>query len=345
MDSVMSNTNNNASISASGINTNTGVHCKVFFNGQFRRFQLAPKSDGDEAQYAAYDYKSFRGHVESLLALSSNFLLKYQDNESDYITISSDEELSYAISILKTGEIFRLFAIEDPVVPMHPPMPPYPTPPGLFPPGGNAFPFAPPHPSSAYPPGAMGPFPFPPHQPPEAFGGGRCGHGRHREHPYSGPGGRRGGGGCGRGGHHHHGPHGGRGHYSEADGPAWTGADWGAFKKEKIQSKIAILESLLADSSDDERGKEKLEKRIAKLKTKLDRIENRKSKYDNMDAESTSNSRSPLWSSIKNKKVAIKQAEADGNTELVEKLTNELKALRLEKRELKGELKERKQKK
>jgi hypothetical protein len=65
----------------------TGIHCKVSYNGQFRRFLF----NGTE-------FTSLKTQVEQLLDLKGEFVLKYKDNESDLITISSDEELVCALS-------------------------------------------------------------------------------------------------------------------------------------------------------------------------------------------------------------------------------------------------------
>jgi hypothetical protein len=70
--------------------TNT-VHCKVSFNGQIRRFAL----DGTE-------FTSLKETIARLLSLSDEFVLKYLDDESDYVTLSNKEELKTALIVSPT---------------------------------------------------------------------------------------------------------------------------------------------------------------------------------------------------------------------------------------------------
>jgi hypothetical protein len=65
--------------------TNT-VHCKVSFNGQIRRFAL----DGTE-------FTSLKETIARLLSLPDEFVLKYLDDESDYVTLDSREDLRTAL--------------------------------------------------------------------------------------------------------------------------------------------------------------------------------------------------------------------------------------------------------
>jgi hypothetical protein len=90
-----------------------GIHCKVFYNGQFRRFLF----NGTE-------FTSLYSQVKQLLALESEFVLKYKDNEDDLITMSSNEEIGCALSFSE-GNVLRLFVeqqgqgmdVECPVIP------------------------------------------------------------------------------------------------------------------------------------------------------------------------------------------------------------------------------------
>jgi len=77
----------------------TGIHCKVICNDQIRRFQ-----------FSGTEFSSLQHQVNQLLGLNREFVLKYKDNESDMITISSTEELACAIEISRKEEngIFRL---------------------------------------------------------------------------------------------------------------------------------------------------------------------------------------------------------------------------------------------
>jgi hypothetical protein len=67
--------------------TNT-VHCKVSFDGQIRRFAL----DGTE-------FTSLKDTIARLLSLNDEFVLKYLDDESDYVTLSNKEELKTALTL------------------------------------------------------------------------------------------------------------------------------------------------------------------------------------------------------------------------------------------------------
>jgi len=67
--------------------TNT-VHCKVSFNGQIRRFAL----DGTE-------FSSLKETIARLLSLNDEFVLKYLDDESDYVTLDNKEELKTALTL------------------------------------------------------------------------------------------------------------------------------------------------------------------------------------------------------------------------------------------------------
>jgi len=93
-------TSNNTSIT-------TGIHCKVNCNNQYRRFF-----------FTGTDYQSLYKQVQSLLALENEFVLKYKDDESDLISISSDEELSFAVNFIGKGGILRLTVALQLPVPM-----------------------------------------------------------------------------------------------------------------------------------------------------------------------------------------------------------------------------------
>jgi len=70
--------------------SNTGIHCKVIWNDQIRRFQ-----------FSGTEFTSLQDQVRQLLGLNREFVLKYKDNEGDMITVSSTEELACAIDISK----------------------------------------------------------------------------------------------------------------------------------------------------------------------------------------------------------------------------------------------------
>jgi len=70
--------------------TNT-VHCKVSFNGQIRRFALD-----------CTEFSSLKNTIARLLSLNDEFVLKYLDDESDYVTLSNKEELKTALIVSPT---------------------------------------------------------------------------------------------------------------------------------------------------------------------------------------------------------------------------------------------------
>jgi len=67
--------------------TNT-VHCKVSFNGQIRRFALD-----------CTEFSSLKETIARLLSLNDEFVLKYLDDESDYVTLDNKEELKTALTL------------------------------------------------------------------------------------------------------------------------------------------------------------------------------------------------------------------------------------------------------
>jgi len=81
------------------ITTNdAGIHCKVSCNDQFSRFL-----------FVGTEFCSLFSQVQQLLSLNKEFVLKYKDNEGDLITISSNEELTCALSYSE-GSVLRLTA-------------------------------------------------------------------------------------------------------------------------------------------------------------------------------------------------------------------------------------------
>jgi hypothetical protein len=70
--------------------TNT-VHCKVSFNGQIRRFALD-----------CTEFSSLKDTITRLLSLNDEFVLKYLDDESDYVTLSNKEDLKTALIVSPT---------------------------------------------------------------------------------------------------------------------------------------------------------------------------------------------------------------------------------------------------
>jgi len=73
----------------------TPVHVKVAIDNEFRRFLLNPPS-----------YEHLHSTLKNLFNLPSDFRIKFQDDENDWVLVSSDTELSYAIEL--SGSPLRL---------------------------------------------------------------------------------------------------------------------------------------------------------------------------------------------------------------------------------------------
>jgi len=126
-------------------NNKKQIHCKLTYNDNIRRFIF----NGTE-------FADLRGNVSNLLSLPvDGFVLKYVDNESDLITITSNEDLILALEI--SDKILRLVVDSS------------------FPAPVTAFPV----PTTAFPVLAGAPT-----SPGEYCGRGRGGRGRGRGHHY-----------------------------------------------------------------------------------------------------------------------------------------------------------------
>jgi len=85
---------------------NNQIHCKLTYNDQIRRFI-----------FNGIQFNGLRSHISSLLELPQDgFVLKYIDNESDRITLTSDEDLALALTL--SDKLLRL-VVE---VPSQPPL-------------------------------------------------------------------------------------------------------------------------------------------------------------------------------------------------------------------------------
>jgi len=74
------------------------IHCKLTFNSQIRRFV-----------FSGTEFADLRGQISSLISLPPDgFVLKYVDNESDLITLSTNEELTLALEL--SDKVLRLIA-------------------------------------------------------------------------------------------------------------------------------------------------------------------------------------------------------------------------------------------
>jgi prefoldin subunit 5 len=79
----------------------TGIHCKVSCNDELRRFL-----------YTGTEFSSLRDQIKVVLGLhDKEFVLKYKDDEDDMITLSSNEELNFAIASTAQKGTLRLQAV------------------------------------------------------------------------------------------------------------------------------------------------------------------------------------------------------------------------------------------
>jgi len=76
-------------------NTNAPVHVKVALENEFRRFLLNPICFGHLEQT-----------LKTLFSLQSEFRIKFQDDENDWVLITTDQELVYATEL--SGSPLRL---------------------------------------------------------------------------------------------------------------------------------------------------------------------------------------------------------------------------------------------
>lgn len=84
------------------MNNTTGsganIHCKLTFNSQIRRFV-----------FSGTGFDDLRRQISNLISVPQDgFVLKYVDNESDLITLSTNEELFLALEI--SDKVLRLIA-------------------------------------------------------------------------------------------------------------------------------------------------------------------------------------------------------------------------------------------
>jgi len=75
------------------------IHCKVFARGSIRRFAIP------EAKYSL-----LHQHVVAVFGIDSNWVVKYKDEEDTLVTISSDEELTFAVELM--GSPLHLVIVE-----------------------------------------------------------------------------------------------------------------------------------------------------------------------------------------------------------------------------------------
>jgi archaellum component FlaC len=79
--------------------TVSGVHCKVICENEIRRFT-----------FTGTEFSSLKEQIRIICSLNKEFVLKYKDDEGDMITLSTNSELSFALSCLDSARILRLCA-------------------------------------------------------------------------------------------------------------------------------------------------------------------------------------------------------------------------------------------
>jgi hypothetical protein len=82
------------------------IHCKVSFNGQIRRFAVQRNTE----------FTSLKETIHRLLSVNDEFVLKYRDDESDFVLLESQDELKTALSL---SSLLRL-VVEPKKAPQHP---------------------------------------------------------------------------------------------------------------------------------------------------------------------------------------------------------------------------------
>jgi len=81
----------------------TGIHCKVQYGNEYRRFL-----------YQSTQYAQFLDQIKRLFGFydSDEVLLKYKDDDGDMVTVSSNEELRFAIELF-TGSVIRFTVTKE----------------------------------------------------------------------------------------------------------------------------------------------------------------------------------------------------------------------------------------
>jgi len=77
----------------------TGIHCKITYNDQIRRFQ-----------FVGTEFVSLKESIARLYFLTDEFVLKYLDDEKEYVTLESQEDYLTALEITPT--ILRLIVVK-----------------------------------------------------------------------------------------------------------------------------------------------------------------------------------------------------------------------------------------
>jgi hypothetical protein len=259
-------------------NNNNIVHCKLGFNGQNRRFS-----------FYGTEFTQLREQVSQLIGLPVNgFVLKYVDNESDLITVATNEEFAIALAI--SGKILRLRA-EIISVPSPALLVSSPALPGSSP----ALPVSSPESPCSSPlspcssPVSPGPSPVSPISSPcsvEDFGNGhpyRKHHGHHGHHGHDHHHGHHGQ----HGQHNHHGHHGHHGPHGQGHRERYAGCKGDGFSKsDRVEKKIELLKLFLSQMPPDEALTPALTLRKAHLRQKIQKLDSRRAHWSEKDENS-----------------------------------------------------------
>jgi 16S rRNA G966 N2-methylase RsmD len=87
----------------SNMQTTSGIHCKVQYGDVYRRFL-----------YQSTQYAPLLAQIKRLFGFSDveEVMLKYKDEEGDMVTVSSTEELVFAIELF-TGSVLKLNVVTE----------------------------------------------------------------------------------------------------------------------------------------------------------------------------------------------------------------------------------------
>jgi hypothetical protein len=231
------------------------IHCKLTFNSQIRRFV-----------FSGTEFADLRGQISSLISLPPDgFVLKYVDNESDLITLSTNEELTLALEL--SDKVLRLIAEPVSAQTSATPSTEFENPWAHFRGGWGHHGHAPGHGGfrSGHRGGWGGPHGHPGHR------GGWGGHHGHHYGRHGGPHGQEGSPGGPQEGHGPYGggPHGGRG------GKWGNHAEKFEEQKMRITTKIEMMKNLLAQMPPEDQSPSRY-----KLMAQIHRLEGRLIRWD-----------------------------------------------------------------
>jgi len=91
------------------MSTIENIHCKVSYDGQIRRFS-----------FVGTEFTSLKEMIAKLANIQGEFVLKYRDDESDYVTLENQEDLTTAFMITPTLLRIAVETINTPTCPSIP---------------------------------------------------------------------------------------------------------------------------------------------------------------------------------------------------------------------------------